>query len=174
MAQTIATVRGTATAGNSSQTTLFTQSGGYSTRVILNQVTWYYNSSYTSVYANLLHISSSGPVTIIGFFAITSGAGVSSGQLMPNPNGTSPTQSTGVSTTNASANAIVAFSASAGGNTWLGSLSPYSLVFGGNYGYSYMPQNHWISPGDSIAFVQYNGGTVSSQIGYHFTTITES
>jgi hypothetical protein len=174
MPQTVATVRGTTTANHNGQTTLFTQSGGNSTRVILNQVTWYYNSQYSNINANLLHISSSGPVTIIGFFSITTGAGVSSGQLMPNPNGTSPTQSTGVSTTNASANAIVAFSASGGGNTWLGSLNPSALVFGPNYGYSYMPQNHWIGPGDSIVFVQSNGNSASSQVGYHFTTITES
>jgi hypothetical protein len=41
-------------------------------------------------------------------------------------------------------------------------------------GYSYMPQNYWISSGDSIAFMQYNLNGYSMTAGYHFVTITES
>ena len=91
---------------------------------------------------------------------------------MPNPNGTSPTQSTGVSTTNASANAIFLYNSNYG--SWLPTSGAVYWALGTASGQSYMPQNYWIGPGDSIAFSQYNDSSLSATVGYHFTTITES
>ena len=165
MAQTITTVRGNVSAGNSSQTTLFTQSGGNSTRVILNQVAWYYSSRIFPIYGNLLHVSSSGPVTVIGYNAPTYSG--QSAQLMPNPNATGPLETIGVGTSYGYANGMHAYASTAG---WPGSIN---WVYNTN-GASYMPQNCWIGPGDSIAFLQYNEYAYSATVGYHFTTITES
>jgi hypothetical protein len=170
MAQTIATVRGTITANNASQVTLFTQSGGNSTRVILNQVTWYYPGNPSSNYrGHLLHVSSSGPITVIGYHYISSGGW--SSQMMPNPNATSPTQIIGIGTSYGLAHGMAAYNSS-GTATWVGSDAQNWTLASGN---SYIPQNCWIGPGDSIAFSQYNTPYgYSATVGYHFTTITES
>jgi hypothetical protein len=170
MAQTIATVRGTTTANYNSQTTLFTQSGGNSTRVILNQLTWYYPSDpATNQRIHLLHVSSSGPITVIGYYLGYIGL---SGQMMPNPNGTSPTQSIGIGSSYGIANGVIAYNNNVA--NWVGSGQPSYWTLSTN-GSSYMPQNYWIGPGDSIAVVQYNTPYgYSATVGYHFTTITES
>jgi hypothetical protein len=128
--------------------------------VILNQVTWYYASGGATCRVHLLHVSSSGPITEIGYY-IGPNFSILSGQLMPNPNATSPTQSTGVLYN---------------GNysSWLPANGAVYWGLGTASGQSYMPQNYWIGPGDSIAFSQYNDSSLSATVGYHFTTITES
>ena len=166
MAQTVAVHRGTTTASSQSQTTLFTQSGGISTRVILNQVAWYF-PGYPGYAPRmfLLHVSSSGPVTVIGYNTPTYSG--QSAQLMPNPNATGPLETIGVGTSYGYANGMHAYASTAG---WPGNTN---WVYNTN-GASYMPQNCWIAPGDSIAFLQYNEPANSATVGYHFTTITES
>jgi hypothetical protein len=158
MAQTVAVQRGTTTASSQSRTTLFTQSGGISTRVILNQVAWYFSSGPgNNQQHQLLHVSSSGPVTLIGYYNSGQLGGIS-GQMMPN--------------SDASLNANSGMLYGVGGTAnWPG--SDFVSVNSG-YGQSYMPQNYWIGPGDSIAFLQYNNSGYSATVGYHFTTITES
>lgn len=172
MAQTVATQRGTVSANG--RTTLFTQSGGNSTRVILNQVVWYIDSvsAISGVTAHLSHVSSSGPVSIIGFYNDSNrGYNLSypSFQLMPNSNGTGPIQGGGYLGSGYT-NGVI-FSASGSGADWIGSRGANSISIGMNGNvYSYMPQNYWIGPGDSIAFTS----SYSATVGYHFTTITES
>jgi hypothetical protein len=173
MAQTVATQRGTTSVPINSRTTLFTQSGGNSTRVILNQVTWYTQYVVSSLKAQLLHVSSSGPISIIGYFYYA-GSYISSlsPQMMPNPNGTGPIQGGGYSG-GGSVNGIIY----GGGGTagWIGAKNAdYIIVVMSGNVYSYMPQNYWIGPGDSIAFNIYTDNSESPTVGYHFTTITES
>jgi hypothetical protein len=179
MAQTIATVRGTASLSGTGRITLFTQSGGNSTRVILNQVTWYVNSSASTSYggvAQLLHQSSSGPVSIIGYHN-DSNRGYSltypAFQMMPNPNGTGPIQGGGY-TGAGSISGVITSGDPVGSPDWIGSrpANYVNITTNGNV-YSYMPQNYWIGSGDSIVFNIYTA-VYGATVGYHFTTITES
>jgi hypothetical protein len=186
MAQTVALQRGTGTVGVNGSATLFTQSGGISTRVILNQLAFYAGGTWASPSMTLVHVVSNGSTNLIGWWRAPSG---SSGQLCPNPNGSGPTQST-MSWNSASATAL---SASANGGYLTGnsttypgsSFQPsipalYTNYYSMNYG-SYAPQNFWIGPSDSLLFRAYDytldrdgGGGNGATYAYHFTTITES
>jgi hypothetical protein len=143
--------------------------------VILNQVAWYFSSGTTyNIRGNLLHVSSSGPVTVIGWcwWPNTSGSiNYTSAQMIPNPNGTGPTQTNFSGASNSSANSM---SLLGFGSSWPGSGSPGQLTADTINGFSYMPQNYWIGPDDSIAFIHTNANNRHSTVGYHFTTITET
>jgi hypothetical protein len=151
MAQTVATVRGSV---SGSSPTLFTQSGGNATRVILNQV-FFVIYSYSSLNIKLRHVPTNGGTSTIGWWFSNS---ANSGQLCPNPNGTGPLEYALNSTYNLMMpvnGAWVDDSIAASTN---GSVT------------SYAPQNFWIGPGDSIRL----DTTGNTTCYYHFTTITES
>ena len=71
MAQTIALQRGTTTVAGSgaSSVTLFTQSGGTATRVILNQLSFYNSTSASNQSSKVIVYltSSGGQTSVIGF-----------------------------------------------------------------------------------------------------------
>jgi len=170
MAQTIATQRGTGSLYNGIAT-LFTQSGGNATRVIFNQLAFYSNSStMSSAIISIIHTVSNGSTNIIGWWRPN--GGVYAGQICPNPNGTSPMQTTW--NTNGYGN-------SNGGliqvNTlnYPGSFTVFAITGYSDMGYgSYAPQNFWIGPGDSVAIRFYDGNGNGLNYAYHFVTITES
>jgi hypothetical protein len=189
MAQTVSTVRGSGSLGSGGGTaTLFTQSGGSSTRVIFNQLAFYsQNSQYAdNTSLNFNHVSSVGGSTLIGYYRNT-GSACSGFQLFPNPNSTGPLDFAQVVLGNTysypySRNGYISSGAS-NNQSYSGSHFNSSFTIGsninGSFSGSYVPQNFWIGPGDSVSIsLVWNyinaGFYPSANYIYHFTTITES
>ena len=189
MAQTVATIRGSGSLpSGGGAATLFTQSGGSSTRVIFNQLAFYSsNSQYADyTYLNLSHVSSVGGATLIGYYR-SMGAGCSGFQLFPNPNSTGPLDFAQVVLGNTynypySRNGYISSGAS-NNQSYSGSHFNSSFNIGSNingtFSSSYVPQNFWIGPGDSVSIsLVWNyinaGFYPPANYIYHFTTITES
>lgn len=171
MAQTIATQRGTGTATQNTNVTLFTQSGGLSTRVILNQLTLYATSSdWQYPQLQIVHLSSNGASSVIGYMRL-GGTGAYSMSMMAANNALGPVQVGGNSGSTFMGGVYYGNVA----NTWSGNTSPGNQYQGGNGSYySYMPSNYWIGPGDSIQIKWWDNASVSAVYGFSFTTITES
>lgn len=172
MAQTVAVQRGTGTATSNTNVTLFTQSGGLSTRVILNQLTLY--TSGTDMYypkCNIVHLSSNGAASIIGYMRLGVN-GIYSFSFLGANNGVGPVQTNGATTGSAPVNGLIVNSQN---NAWQGNASPGNsdLYFGSSY-YMYMPSNYYIGPSDSIQLKWYDGNGTNATYGFSFTTITES
>jgi len=183
MAQTIAMQRGTTTitANGTGPTTLFTQSGGTATRVIINGISGYSGSNYnywcmmlsitntgTSVNLPVAFKSTGGTFGACGGFFFLSGLGAASNGAAQKAN----TAATGTSAAVLLSNA----------NTWPRSGDPVivsvndALTPNGSSGavYEYCPQNFWIGPGDSVCLGLYNSGGGSTNVAWNFTTVTES
>jgi hypothetical protein len=164
MAQTIAMQRGTGSLSASGNTsaTLFLQSGGSATRVIVNGIAWY-SAGSNSMYMSLYVDSSGGPGYIVGRFYQYS----QSGQFTVSP-------SNGMGTVGWGSGALDCSSQlyTSGGSTWPAFSSPSSVNVN-HGGQSSVMQNFWIGPGDSVVLRANNGGTAQSY-GFSFTTITES
>lgn len=176
MAQTILIQRGTTTAtGDSSATavTLFTQSGGLGTRVIINQLSFSpaagTSNTDTKVLLNIL--SSGGYSNPVGFWwgnsnSVSQGCwsvGVSGDVWGANASAASAIQPNGFGS-NDSPN-----------GAGMGSYNMSQLRFGISNGNSYGPTNFWIGPSDAVQIrVWRSSGTATYNIGYSFTTITES
>lgn len=185
MAQTIALQRGTTTVqcNGTSSATLFTQSGGTATRVILNQLGFYFASTpaANTVFAGVFHESSGGQSFLLGLIrdpdrrrsyqfvpgAFTQGGfggtatqtGTSTAAVLSNAPCIGATGSTGIGSSDVNGGVIVEYSTAAG------------------YKYSMMPSNFYIGPSDVISmkiFGDTSGGPVTTYISYSFTTITES
>lgn len=178
MAQTIALQRGTTSVtADGTIVTLFTQSGGTATRVILNQLSWYLNAIQNSgsPTAIVLHTSSGGQTSVLGYYRRTNGS-MYSGQFLIGGNNSAWNSTGAASTGNISSNPAMT-----GGSGGMGNDQP-SLEYSGTSTYtSSMPSTFYIGPGDSIKIKIYSSaGTGKSfvyrtaNIGYSFTTITES
>ena len=165
MAQTIAMQRGTGTLSASGNTsaTLFVQSGGTATRVILNGIAWYSSTGSNSIYMNLYVDAVNGAGYIIGSFYQYSQAG----QFTVSPNGGLGVVGYGSGVLD---NTTQIYSGSA--STWPAYTSPTNLSYNIG-GRSSVPQTFWIGPGDEVKLRVNNGGYAQSY-GYSFTTITES
>lgn len=166
MAQTIAIQRGASSVSNNTITTLFTQSGGTATRVIANMLTFYANTSGNGCNATLIHTSSGGGSHIVGYLGGSSGLV----QTAIAVNGMSNAASW---IGNASGIAYGNTMIRGGSTAYQGTLiqgfpvSPASNV-------SYLPQNFWIGPSDTLSFGVYDSGWSTIQVAWSFTTITES
>jgi len=183
MAQTIAMQRGTTTitANGTGPTTLFTQSGGTATRVIINGISGY-AAGTTNYWCMMLSITNSGTsVNLPVAFKSTGGNGGSTGGffflsgLGAASNGAAQKYNTASTGTSA---AVLLSNA----NTWPRSGDPMivavdnALTCSGSASavYEYCPQNFWIGPGDQVCFGIYNGASSSVNVAWNFTTITES
>jgi hypothetical protein len=182
MAQTIAMQRGTTTitANGTGPTTLFTQSGGTATRVIINGIAGYSGGS-SSYWCMMLSVTNSGtsvnlPVAFKstgGFTGSIGGCFFLSGLGAASNGGA---QYSGAATT-ASAAVLGNYA-----NTWPRSGDPIiagangSLVVSGSQAavYEYCPQNFWIGPGDQVCLGLYNSAGSSVNVAFNFTTVTES
>lgn len=169
MPQTVAMQRGTGSITNNQFVTLFTQSGGLATRVILNQLTWYFgngNLDYPQI--NLIHLSSTGASSVIGYWQFYTLTGARQGQMMPTPN-SAPLERL----TNGWSSVAGAYGSNS--NQWMGATSGINTNVSDGTSRSYMPQNCWIGPSDSLRLVFTEGsGGFTMTYGYSFTTITES
>jgi hypothetical protein len=175
MPQTIATVRGTTSIPTNGSATLYTQSGGLATRVILNFVSWFTTPDYGAANLSLTHVSAGGGSALIGFqHSVYTGINRSS-QLMPT-NAAAP----------AATNAMTNVGSNQPSQGWLVSSHPsYMGSSNGNNisprfvsptlnSYNYMPTNYWIGPSDSIVVWWFTGEGPNATLAYSFTTITET
>jgi len=159
MPQTIAMVRGTTTCTSGSSVTLFTQSGGTATRVILNWVAFYTTGggTYGSPNCNLYHTSSSGGAGVVAAWANNSGnfGGQHSGGIP--------------SVTSNSSNSVFG---NVSGNypALLQAMRVSSVAVTPSFAAS----NFWIGPSDSVSLSWFDNNGLAITIAYSFTTVTES
>jgi len=184
MAQTIALQRGTTTVAGSgaSSVTLFTQSGGTATRVILNQLSFYNSTSASNSSSRVLVYltSSGGQTSVLGYLFGSNGTGYSYQFL---PGGGNSNVGAGVSTAVLGQCPVIQ---SSNTSADIGTPNPsnVSASFDTSTGrnQAIFPSNFWMGPSDSIkikAYQSYTSGKSTLQvatvnIGYSFTTITES
>lgn len=184
MAQTIAAQRGTTTVtGNgSTSATLFTQSTGTATRVILNCVSTKHDE-VTSDFLTmtlLINVNGTGNLAIVAQKqSSTSTNGRYGLAMMPGSN-LHP-----VTTTTYNTNPYVDrwVQAQVGVKEYLGTTSYYRSSWYGpnginNQGYltswDNVPSQFWMNSGDSLILKYYNSLSNTVDILYSFTTITES
>ena len=170
MPQTVAMVRGTTVIAPYTPTTIYTQSGGIATRVIINMIAAYGTSGLSSPYFDLYYTSSSGGNSVIGYFK--SNASMTSIQLMPANNGFGPIQVGGNS-------GSVPMTGAGGGNVgtvYPGTISPFSwnVYHGSDNRMSYCPSNLWMGPSDTLGIACVDNNSANFQFAWSFTTITES
>jgi hypothetical protein len=169
MAKTIAMQRGVSSIGPSSPVTLFTQSGGYATRVICNQLVFYAASG--SLYyptCELALYNSSGPRTTLALIYPSSSA-PGAIQFLPHAgqhNASHPI-----------ANSVQQYGAvgGGGGTGTSGSASPNTTYWQANSVYTNLnvPSEFYIGPGDSLVAKYQNDNGSDVRVGWSFTTITE-
>ena len=183
MPQTIALQRGTTTvtSNSTSSVTLFTQSGGIATRVILNQLGLFFsNDPDDGTSVAVFHNISGGQSLLIGF--IRDSDRRRSTQFIPGATPENPFLGTAtqVSTTTA---VVLASAPNIGGNgaTGVGSspANGVSIDYASNTNsrLSAMPSNFYIGPGDSLSLKVYASRSetpLTASITYSFTTITET
>jgi hypothetical protein len=171
MPQTVALQRGSGTLNSGSFATLFTQSGGLATRVIVSQLVFYVGASgpVDSPQLILSHLSSNGTASVIGYAqAFASDTNLRQGQLMPSSgeNGLK----------NASFSNSVALNGYARGTSadWLGASQGFNMDLNDSSRRSFVPQNFWIGPSDSVRINWNEGSSKVVTYGFTFVTVTES
>ena len=188
MAQTIAIQRGTTTvsANGNTTVTLFTQSGGTATRVILNQLLVYFSSGPPGVQNNGMNLyltSSSGYSSVIGsmkFGSTTSQWAFQFPAGAPNSgfNGTSAGTSNSINSSNP-----FIYQSGGSGDMLANATNNIQVQYSNSSydAYSVIPANFYIGPGDALklkvrGLYASGKGTASgtANVGYSFTTITES
>ena len=186
MAQTVALQRGTTSvsADNSSSVTLFTQSSGTATRVIVNSLGMYFSPQpNTGTQAFVLYVTSSGgQTTVIGIIRSSS----TSRSVQFTPAGSPTSQFLGgMNSTNGQVYPFVP-NITSNGATGVGSSAPNSvsvtyLSTSTGLPINIISSNFYIGPSDVISMKgfaqQVSGKSTTSctmSISYSFTTITES
>lgn len=184
MAQTIAMQRGTTTvsATGISEVTLFTQSGGIATRVILNQLGASISEVPNHAYMTLIHQVSGGQAFVLGILKYAT-SGPRSFQFAPGVSSANPFAAVPMlnSTSNSlgrSSNPVI----HSDGSNGVANITPSSVNVSWPDGstdtrYSMLCSNFYMGPGDSLLVrcrADINSGTATATISYSFTTITES
>jgi len=184
MAQTIALQRGTTTvtSNGTSSATLFTQSGGTATRVILNQLGVYYSSEPNegSAFVVVYHNISGGQSLMLGLMRDTDRR--RSNQFVPGASSENPFLGSATQTGTTTAVALNrAPTIGSSGTTGVGSSNANAVAIDYSSAatprYASMPSNFYMGPGDSLSLKTYailDGNPVTANITYSFTTITES
>jgi len=182
MAQTIAVQRGTTTVtGNGiTKTTLFTQSGGIATRVILVGVSANIASGQNShSLALFINVNGTGNLLPVAY-VMTNYTNYNTVYMLPDKAGSSPL------TMQSGNTGFFAGTASFAGNANGGivnGLTNAVVPIAGTTGYqnpyynsplSLVPSQFWMASGDSLVASSFNAGEQTPTIVYHFVTITES
>lgn len=185
MAQTIAAQRGTTTvSGNgTTPTTLWTQSTGVATRVILNSVVMKHDTSFFSRFSLLLNVNGSGNYAAVAAKGVSNQTASSNGLIMM-PGSMTPSMGsipTGQANTSLPDRYIVA---TISGNTYLFTnmsntrwrfYGPGSIVNTYENGcIDFVPQQFWMNSGDSLVAICHNSDSFTCDLLYSFTTITET
>jgi hypothetical protein len=167
MAQTIAMQRGTGTTSGSASATLFTQSGGLATRVIVNGIILKVASTGTQ-YWTTINVVSSGAGSIMIAAASWYSAG---NQFTPLSTMANVAYSAG-GATGPQPRLNLNYDNNQVNNQYVGDTSPNQVgqVNTGIGQGGAIPLNFWIGPGDSILM----RNTTSCTYAFSFTTITES
>jgi hypothetical protein len=170
MAQTIAMSRGTTSVGQNSLTTLYTNSGGTASRVIINMVSLNANGISTPS-VNLVYTSTSGGNSVIGYLKYNTS--VTSFQFAPANNGVGPAQFGYNASSTAPISGIISANQAA---IYTGSVAPSNLNINGgsDVRQSYCPSNIWMGPSDTISVIANDNNSVTFNLAYSFTIITES
>lgn len=185
MAQTIALQRGSTgvTWDGTTLTTLFTQSGGTATRVIVGGVSAH--SSVSSPLSMGMFVKQSGAsvYTMVAFKSTSSGGTSFSldffgGSTINNPFGQRASTANMTSSSSVIAgNASATYTALQNFNGILLAGGDAANYLGGtSSNYDVCPQQFWIGSGDSVVmkFFNFNNTAATGNVGYSFTTITES
>lgn len=183
MAQTIALQRGTTTVtGNgTTEVTLFTQSGGTATRVILNQLGASISEVPTNAFMTLIHQVSGGHDFVLGILKFGS-SGARSFQF---PSGASPNQafsgSSALTSTSASKLISIMPVINSDGTSGVANVSPSGVFVdwatsAADTRMAILCSNFYMGPSDSLRIRCRADGvsTTTATISYSFTTITES
>jgi len=181
MAQTIALQRGTTTCASGSSVTLFTQSGGTATRVILNQLVWYSNGSgnnFSNENVILAHTSSGGYTSMLGYLRFNAANAGNALQFYAGQQGDIGTQMAPQGTAGSvPLNAIYFNNSGASGSGFAINPTGVGTQFPQTNGNTqiWCANNFWIGPSDTISFRHTDASNgFTATIGYSFTTITES
>jgi hypothetical protein len=179
MAQTVAIQRGTTTLTSAaSPSTIYTQSGGNATRVIFNWVCFYCPDGQPGSNNGIMlhHFSSSGGSVPIGYYRnnISYGNGI----MLPNQGSNSfgqwATQGTSSTLT-----PLQGITGSYGITGYTGSLNVGSITLTyplaqDYFKSSFLPQNFWIGPSDTIKLSWTDNSGYTANVAWSFVTVTES
>ena len=183
MAQTIALQRGVAsiTWDGTTQTTLFTQSGGTATRVVFNGC-GAYNGSASAGMLMSIFVKLSGGTGSYCVASVWIGNSANNASIDFRPGNTNAVGggTNGSAAINSGAT-VLAFNTASTYSMDVNMV--YANLFGGmnasgGFGsgniYEFCPAQFWIGPGDAIIFKCRAATSNSGQVAYSFTTITES
>lgn len=186
MAQTIAAQRGTTTvSGNgSTATTLFTQSTGTATRVILNGVAlkWDEATSGHCAMSLCVNVNGSGNYVCVGLRSTAYISSAMLGMSMMPGSSLYPVNTTPISSSVALTDRWTPYVN--GVKAYFGSrLANGSWYFSGPGGINksqqdsptdFVPSQFWMNSGDSLVLIHINPAAYTADVVYSFTTITES
>jgi hypothetical protein len=184
MAQTIALQRGTTTltANGTDSVTLFTQSGGTATRVILNQLGASLSNVPNNAYMTLIHQVSGGQTFVLGILKYGS-SGARSFQFAPGASSANPFAAIPMltSTSNSGGRAPTPIIHS-DGSDGVANIAPNIVSVTWPTGaaedrYGMLCSNFYMGPSDSLRIrckADLGEGYPTATISYSFTTITES
>lgn len=183
MAQTIAAQRGVTTVnGNgTTATTLFTQSTGISTRVILNSVAIKHDNGAMTRAALCINLNGTGNYACVALKSVSASGNDTYGlNMMPGSN-VYPVQTSG-NTGSPYPDRWTLFASNF--NAYLGSTlvnnrmamnGPNGAFLGGNsICVDFVPSQFWMNNGDSLVLLHFNTNGYTADALYSFTTITES
>lgn len=183
MAQTIAAQRGTTTVTTNGQTsaTLFTQSTGTATRVILNSVSFKVPNGGTGPKMSLcVDLNNTGNETCVAFIAgCNTGSAIQGLTMFPNSS-IAPIQTTTTSAATYADRWVLGMQDNANFGTKItnvySGLGPNgSAQSANNISVDLVPSQFWMNSGDVLKIrVFHAGSSETATITYSFTTITES
>jgi hypothetical protein len=183
MAQTVAAQRGTTTvSGNGgTATTLFTQSTGTATRVILNSVVTKHSESNLDRMALCINVNGTGNLALVAIKQVADmGRSTYGLAMLPDSNYVRlSTTTTGAATYidswvqyNSSSNIYLGSSVASGRYEFAGPNGSYQLQ--NSAPLDQVPGQFWMNSGDSLVILHFNQSNVTADVLYSFTTITES
>ena len=180
MAQTIAMQRGSTSATfNSTRYTLFTQSGGNATRVIINAVTVWSGGGFGGWGNMMLQVLNSGTSVYLPIAIKMSGAAINPSAMtfIPETVGISGGAQQASSTATLTSQTLWYPSGSDWPNTngmSIQGASSNAAEGNGNSNFEFCPKNFWIGSGDSVILQVKGPSNPTGTMGWSFTTITET
>ena len=183
MAQTIAVQRGTTsvTADGVSRVTLFTQSSGTATRVILVGLSMNMPSGTGIRIAMSLTVNVNGTGNYLPIALISGNNGTSGRYLNMFPNAASNSSGSTFAPASAHSNSSTIMSTNDGGNALTANVANTQIALPGNVTnngssdpINYVPSQFWMANNDSVSLLCYATSGYSANIIYHFVTVTES
>ena len=183
MAQTVAIQRGsgTVTIDGSSKLTLFTQSSGTATRVIVGGIFVSFPNTYSgTVYAVSINVNGSGNYIPVILRKHSDAGSCRTLNTFPNSESAIGTSFTGSPNVSGSSSWGLSYTCDNPSGFAGQVASAQAAIYGANLYGPYIPLNispgqFWMANGDSLVINAYNSyGAGSATVVWHFVTITES